>query len=200
MLGKLVTSQFERANIVLALVFFALPFILQIFFWLVFGIAADFSALIVRTILPSLFAWIVSAAALYILLLGFKGKSARGTFKSILSTLPVFSLAYFIGFLLMSVIFFIGVPAFFQSRPLAPSDVAAISYIIASNPQPIHWVVLIIGMLIGLALIASYFYITMKIAKMVKETGTFSDCVLAVAFAAISFAIYAAFTLVFSGI
>jgi len=198
--GNLVKSQFENKNMGVAAIFFLLPFIMQFFFWFVFGVQADFAGFFVRTVIPALLTWVISAIAFYILLLGFKGKSARGTFSPVLCALPVFNLVYFFGFLVMSVIFFFAVPQFFQKRGLSVQEVSSISYSIASNPQLIHWLLLIMGILVGLGVIASYFYIAAKIGKLVADTGAFSNAVLVVVFAAISFIIFSILTIAFAAI
>ena len=99
-----------------------------------------------------------------------------------------------------SVIFFFAVPQFFQKRGLSVQEVSSISYSIASNPQLIHWLLLIMGILVGLGVIASYFYIAAKIGKLVADTGAFSNAVLVVVFAAISFIIFSILTIAFAAI
>ena len=198
--GKLVESQFSRPNLGVAVLFFALPFLLQVFFWFVFGVQANFGAFILRTIIPAVMTWVVSAALLYVLLIGFKGKSAIGSFMPVLSALPVFNLVYFLGLLFMSAVFFFAAPQFFQARGISQYEVTSISYSIASNPQPVHWLLLIAGILMGLMVMASYFYIVAKIGRVVKDTGAFSDTMLAVVFAAMSFTVFTLLTIGFSGL
>ena len=161
---------------------------------------ADIASFFMRTIIPVFLTWLAAGIILYMLLLGFKGSSARGTFGSVMASLSVFSLVYFVGTLIMSLLFFFAVPQFFQARGISQTEVAAISYAIASNPQFIHWAVLAAGLVIGLAIIASYFYIVAKIGKMAKDTGAFSDCVLAVVSATLSFIAFTLLISAFSGL
>ncbi len=101
---------------------------------------------------------------------------------------------------MLSIIFFLAIPQFFQTRGISQEQVAEISYSIASDPQPIHWLLLVAGIIIGLGVLASYFYIAAKIGRMVKDTGTFSDCVLSVVFAALSLIVFVFVSAIFSAI
>ncbi len=194
--GKLVKSQFEAPRLGVALAFFLLPFILQLFFSFIFGSGIDLASFFVRALVPALLSWLVSAAILYILLLGFKGKAASGKFFPALAGLSVFNLVYFFALLIMSVLFFFAVPQLFQNKGMTSYEVFNAVYSIASQPQAIHWVVLIAGLLIGLGVAFSYLYIAAKISRLAKETSAFSDSLVAVIFAfasAVAFALISGF-------
>ena len=186
MFSGLVESQFERPNFGAAIIFFALPFILQLFFSFMFVGQPDLGSFLIHVLAPAAISWFVCAAILYILLIGFKGRAASGKFGSVLASLSVFNLVCFIALLLMSAVFFAGVPELFQKGGLTSIEMFNATYAISSNPQPNHWAVLGIGLLIGIGAAVSYLYIAAKIARLTKETGAFSDSVLAVIFAFIS--------------
>src|SRR3989344_4008533 len=199
-LGKLVESQFEKPNLGATLVFFALPFALQLFFSFMFGSSVDFASFLLHALAPALISWIVSSIILYVLLLGFKGRAANGKLGSVFSALSVYNLVYFAGLLALSVVMFFGVPQLFAQKGLSAVEQFSAVYAIASNPQLIHWIVLIAGFLIGLCIAFSYLYIAAKIAKLTKETGRFSDSLLAVMFAVLSVVAFLLISGIFSGI
>ncbi len=74
LLRKTVESQFNHPNIALALLFFALPFILQIFFWVIFGTEPNFAKFALGTVAPSLVSWFVSSAIFYVLIFGLRAR------------------------------------------------------------------------------------------------------------------------------
>ncbi len=196
-LRNIVEAQYNRPNLLLALLFTALPSILLLAAQTLFGFNAD----IAQTALAfgkEIIYIALAALLMYVLLMAFKGSAVKGKYQSILSALSVNYLVLCVFSILMIILVLIAIPSFFSALAsfkganLNFNEVYAIVSVLDKPAGQVLWVVTAIMGLLGLAAVFCGLYVVFKIGTLTKETTGFSNSVFTVVFIVLSFLLNAA--------
>ena len=191
-IGPLVDSQFKSAKMGKGFLFFLLPTVLSLIVFLLSGFTIDiiiFGASFVRELVY----YLTAGLLLYILLIVFKGKGAKLSFKAVLSAFSVTYLVTFVASLLLTIVIFISVPGFFSAIARLQAQQAsfdqAIAAIYALNiPTGILlWVVYFIFFVVILGAVLANLGVIYRIGQLARKTSSFSNVVFVVLFLALSY-------------
>jgi len=190
--SNIVKSQFENKRIGRGILFFALPFILILLIWLIFGFSIDFVGLVLGIVRDAVY-WVLASVLMYIVMIAFKGGAVGKKFSSILASFSTIYLVTFIAGLLMFLLIFVAIPGFFQKvTSLQGVDITfdQLVSVISSLALPSQEIMLVMWFILGLIALGAVlmnFYVFYQIGNLVKKTTIFSNLVFVVVFIGLSF-------------
>ncbi|MEK6957895.1 MAG: hypothetical protein AABW99_02885 [archaeon] len=189
---NLLRSQFEHANIGLAIVFFLLPTLFLSGSSLALGFSMNFAGLAVL-VARELIYFVLASILMFVLLMGFKGAETKGKFLHIMSAYSVNYLVVFCAALIAVILVALFIPGFFpkiaslQGTNPSIDDLALAINSIDLPSQAIVLLLEILFLAVGIAAIILNFWIFYSIGQIVKATSLFSNLVFTVVFVGLSF-------------
>ncbi|HZX34083.1 MAG TPA: hypothetical protein VFF09_01765 [archaeon] len=191
-LKGLVESQFRKKALGLALLFFALPVLLLLVFYVAFSYPLSGPDIAVF-IVAELVYWALASVLLYMLLYAFKGKAVSGNFSGIFSAFSVSYLLQFIASALFIAAILIAIPGYFS----AAASAAGQNLSIEDGLNTLSTLTLPSGLglaasqvfvfLVAITLLFSSLYVFYRIAQSVKGTSAFSNLVFLLIFVVLAY-------------